>query len=43
MQLVASVFVAIAPALLLTYLVNQDWFWGFAPAWLRQYAVDVPW
>ncbi|MGH7992467.1 MAG: ATP-binding protein [Limisphaerales bacterium] len=43
MQLVASVFVAIAPALALTYLVNQTWFWEFAPAWLRRYALDVPW
>jgi len=43
MQLVASVFVAIAPALVLTYLVNQKWFWEFAPAWLKQYALDVPW
>jgi signal transduction histidine kinase/CheY-like chemotaxis protein/HAMP domain-containing protein len=43
MQLVASVFVAIAPALLLTYIVNQSWFWDFAPQWLKQYALDVPW
>jgi signal transduction histidine kinase/HAMP domain-containing protein/ActR/RegA family two-component response regulator len=43
MQLVASVFVAIAPALALTYLVNQPWFWEFAPHWLKQYALDVPW
>ncbi len=43
MQLVASVFVAIAPALLLTFLINQTWFWTFAPKWLRQYALDVPW
>ena len=43
MQLVASVFVAIAPALALTYVVNQDWFWRFAPDWLRPYAVDLPW
>jgi signal transduction histidine kinase/HAMP domain-containing protein/ActR/RegA family two-component response regulator len=43
MQLVASVFVAIAPALVLTYLVNQTWFWEFAPKWLKQYALDVPW
>jgi signal transduction histidine kinase/HAMP domain-containing protein/ActR/RegA family two-component response regulator len=43
MQLVASVFVAIAPALVLTYLVNQAWFWEFAPDWLKQYALDVPW
>lgn len=41
--MVASVFVAIAPALLMTYLVNQSWFWEFAPKWLRQYAMDVPW
>jgi signal transduction histidine kinase/CheY-like chemotaxis protein/HAMP domain-containing protein len=43
MQLVASVFVAIAPALALTYLVNQPWFWAFAPKWLKGYALDVPW
>ena len=43
MQLVASVFVAIAPALALTFLINQSWFWQFAPKWLRQYALDVPW
>ena len=43
MQLVASVFVAIAPALALTFLVNQTWFWEFAPGWLRRYALDVPW
>ena len=43
MQLVASVFVAIAPALVLTFLINQTWFWEFAPKWLRQYALDVPW
>jgi HAMP domain-containing protein len=43
MQLVFSVFVAIAPALALTYLVNQSWFWEFAPHWLKQYAMDVPW
>src|SRR5258706_4836957 len=43
MQLVASVFVAIAPVLVLTYIVNQSWFWQFAPEWLRFYFVDVPW
>jgi signal transduction histidine kinase/ActR/RegA family two-component response regulator/HAMP domain-containing protein len=43
MQLVASVFVAIAPVLVLTYLVNQTWFWQYAPDWLRAYFVDVPW
>lgn len=43
MQLVASVFVAIAPALALTFLVNQTWFWEFAPGWLKRYALDVPW
>ncbi len=43
MQLVASVFVAIAPALALTYIVNQSWFWQFAPEWLKEYALDVPW
>jgi len=43
MQLVASVFVAIAPALVLTYIVNQSWFWQFAPDWMKTYALDVPW
>jgi signal transduction histidine kinase/CheY-like chemotaxis protein len=43
MQLVASVFVAIAPVLVLTYIVNQSWFWEFAPEWLHYYFVDVPW
>ncbi len=43
MQLVASVFVATAPVLVLTYIVNQTWFWQFAPDWLRNYFVDVPW
>ncbi|MGA3265726.1 MAG: ATP-binding protein [Verrucomicrobiota bacterium] len=42
-QLVASVFVAIAPALALTYIVNQYWFWQFAPDWMKEYALDVPW
>jgi len=43
MQLVFSVFVVIAPALVITYIVNQDWFWTFAPEWLKPYATDVPW
>jgi signal transduction histidine kinase/HAMP domain-containing protein/ActR/RegA family two-component response regulator len=43
MQLVTSVFVAIAPALVLTFVINQSWFWEFAPKWLKQYALDVPW
>ena len=43
MQLVFSVFVAIAPALVLTYIVNQSWFWQFAPEWMKPYALDVPW
>ena len=43
MQLVASVFVAVAPALVLTYIVNQDWFWTFSPDWLKPYATQVPW
>lgn len=42
-QLVASVFVAIAPALVLTYIVNQDWFWTFSPDWLKPYATTMPW
>jgi signal transduction histidine kinase/ActR/RegA family two-component response regulator len=43
MQLVFSVFVVIAPALFITYIVNQDWFWNFAPEWMKPYATDVPW
>ena len=43
MQLVASVFLWIFPALLLTYIVNQNWFWEYAPEWLKQYALSVPW
>jgi signal transduction histidine kinase/HAMP domain-containing protein/ActR/RegA family two-component response regulator len=43
MQLVASVFVVIAPALVITYVVNQTWFWRFAPEWLKPFATDVPW
>jgi signal transduction histidine kinase/CheY-like chemotaxis protein/HAMP domain-containing protein len=43
MQLVASVFVVIAPALVITYIVNQEWFWRFAPDWVKPYATDVPW
>jgi len=43
MQLVASVFLFISPALVLTYIINQRWFWQFAPAWMKDYALDVPW
>jgi signal transduction histidine kinase/ActR/RegA family two-component response regulator len=43
MQLVASVFLFISPALVLTYIVNQNWFWQFAPGWARDYALTVPW
>jgi len=43
MQLVASVFVAIAPALVLTYILNEDWFRQYSPDWLKQYEADVPW
>ncbi len=43
MQLVASVFLWISPALVLTFIVNQNWFWEFAPDWLKQYALSVPW
>ena len=43
MQLVASVFLFISPALVLIYIVNQNWFWQFAPAWIRDYALNVPW
>jgi two-component system cell cycle sensor histidine kinase/response regulator CckA len=43
MQLVASVFVAIAPVLVLTCVVDQPWFWQYSPDWLHGYFVDVPW
>ena len=43
MQLVASVFLWISPALILTFIINQDWFWQYSPEWLRRYAVNVPW
>ena len=43
MQLMASVFVAIAPVLVLTYLINEPWFRQFSPQWAREYIVDVPW
>ena len=43
MQLVASVFLWISPALVLTFIVNQNWFWQYAPEWLRHYALNVPW
>ena len=43
MQLVASVFLWISPALLLTFIVNQNWFWEYAPEWMKHYALSVPW
>ena len=43
MQLVASVFLFISPALVLIYIVNQSWFWQYAPAWIKDYALSVPW
>ena len=43
MQLVASVFLWIAPALFLTYFMNQNWFWEYLPDGLRQYATEMPW
>jgi signal transduction histidine kinase/CheY-like chemotaxis protein/HAMP domain-containing protein len=42
-QLVASVFLWILPALVLIFIVNQSWFWDFAPDWLKQYTLSVPW
>jgi signal transduction histidine kinase/CheY-like chemotaxis protein len=42
-QLVASVFLWISPALILTFIVNQSWFWEYAPEWIKQYALSVPW
>ncbi len=43
MQLVGSVLLWISPALVLTFIVNQNWFWLYAPAWLKDYALNVPW
>src|SRR6516162_8402792 len=43
MQLVASVFLWISPALVLTFILNQDWYWNYAPDWLRQFAAKLPW
>ena len=43
MQLVLSVLLWISPALLLIYIINQDWFWTYAPEWLRHNATSVPW
>ena len=43
MQLVASVFLWISPALVLTFIINQEWFWQYAPEWLRQYSLRMPW
>ena len=42
-QLVLSVFLWISPALVLTFIINQNWFWQYAPEWLRQYATNLPW
>ena len=42
-QLVLSVLLWISPALVLTYIVNQSWFWAYAPEWLRHYTLSVPW
>lgn len=43
MQLVASVFLWISPALVLTFIVNQKWFWDYAPDWLRPFKIDLSW
>lgn len=43
MQLVASVFLWISPALILTFIINQNWFWEYAPNWMKEYALNVPW
>jgi len=42
-QLVLSVLLWISPALVLTYIINQNWFWAYAPEWLRHYTLSVPW
>jgi signal transduction histidine kinase/CheY-like chemotaxis protein/HAMP domain-containing protein len=43
LQLVFSVFLWISPPLVLIFIVNQKWFWDFAPEWLRPYTMSVPW
>ena len=43
MQLVASVFVTIAPVLLLTTLADQPWYRQDTPAWLHDCFVDAKW
>jgi len=43
MQLVASVFLWIFPALVLIFIINQKWFAEAAPDWMKQYALSVPW
>ena len=43
MQLVASVFLWIFPALVLIFVINQKWFADDAPDWMKQYALSVPW
>jgi len=40
---VLSVLLWISPALVLTFIINQKWFWAYAPEWLRPYASDLPW
>lgn len=42
-QLVLSVLLWISPALVLTFIINQKWFWDYAPEWLRPYASNLPW
>ena len=42
-QLVGSVFLWISPGLLLTFIVDQSWFWEFAPVGCKHYALSVPW
>jgi signal transduction histidine kinase/CheY-like chemotaxis protein/HAMP domain-containing protein len=43
MQLVFSVFLWISPAVVLTFIINANWFWDYAPERLRYYALSVPW
>ena len=43
LQLVLSVLLWISTALVLTFIINQKWFWAYAPEWLRPYASDLPW
>ena len=40
-QLLASVLLAISPAIALAMMVNEPWFWHYTPAWVHDYFVSV--